>query len=82
MHNTWGPAPAVVEGTNEIAPLTAFPDLDSLGLLHNVTTFNFHPHLPHYEVTGGVDSVRVLARQPIDLERPHPTGQATGNSTA
>ncbi len=29
VHNTWGLRPAVVEGTtNQIAPLTAFHDLD------------------------------------------------------
>src|SRR5207248_1485495 len=38
-----------------------------------VTTFNFHPHLPHYEVTTtDTNSIRLLARQPINLERPHP----------
>ncbi len=52
VHNTCGLRPAVVKGTKEIAPLTAFRDLDKLGLLNNVTTFNFHPHLPHYEVTS------------------------------
>ena len=52
---------------------TPISDLDSLGLLDRVTTFNFHPHLPHYALTEGAgDSVRVLARQPVDLERPHP----------
>ena len=61
VHNTWGLRPAVVEGTKEIAPLTAFRDLDTPGLLDNVTTFNFHPHLPHYELTvPESDSVRVL----------------------
>ena len=35
----------MVKGTKEIAPLTAFRDLDKLGLLNNVTTFNFHPAL-------------------------------------
>ena len=49
--NQWGLRPAVVKGTKEIAPLTAFRDLDKVGLLNNVTTFNFHLHLPHYEVT-------------------------------
>jgi hypothetical protein len=47
--NQYGLRPAVVKGTKEIAPLTAFRDLDKLGLLKNVTTFNFHPHLPHYD---------------------------------
>jgi hypothetical protein len=76
VHNTYGLRPALVKGTNEIAPLTPFHDLDSLGLLRNVPTLNFHPHLPHYELTGGATSVQVLARQPIDLERPHPFTEA------
>ena len=76
VHNTYGLRPALVKGTNEIAPLTPFHDLDSLGLLRNVPTLNFHPHLPHYELTGGADSIQVLARQPIDLERPHPFTEA------
>jgi hypothetical protein len=76
VHNTYGLRPAVVKGTTEIAPLTPFHDLDSLGLLQNVPTLNFHPHLPHYELTRGASSVQVLARQPIDLERPHPFTEA------
>ena len=75
VHNTYGFRPALVKGTKEIAPLTAFHDLDTLGLLQNVPTLNFHPHLPHYELTGRAH-VRVLARQPIDLERPHPYTEA------
>ena len=36
-------------------------------------TLNFHPHLPHYEMTPeDTKSVQPLARQPIDLDRPHP----------
>src|SRR6201987_1256092 len=38
VHNTHGLRPAVVEGTTQIAPLTAFRDLDGLGLLKNVPT--------------------------------------------
>ena len=72
VHNVWGLRPAVVRGTKEIAPLTAFRDLDKRGLLRNVPTLNFHPHLPHYEVTGDAASIHVLARQPVDLDRPHP----------
>ncbi len=33
VHNTWGLRPAVVDGTNQIAPLTAIHDLDATGLL-------------------------------------------------
>ena len=80
VHNIWGLRPAVVEGTNEIAPLTGFPDLDGARLLDNVTTFNFHPHLPHYELTRPAgDDLRVLGRQVVDPHRPHPY-TAAGNT--
>jgi len=80
VHNIWGLRPAVVEGLNEITPLTAFRDLDTLGLLDSVTTFNFHPHLPHYELTAPEsDSLRVLGRQRVDPNRPHPFTEA-GNA--
>ena len=78
--NSWGLRPALVEGTRDIAPLTAFRDLDKLGLLNNVPTLNFHPHLPHYELTNDDGkAVQVLARQPIDPNRPHPF-TAAGNT--
>ena len=41
---------------------------------HNL---NFHPHLPHYEVTtDDTKSIQVLAKQPIDMSRPHPFTEA------
>lgn len=80
VHNTWGLRPAVTEGTTEIAPLTAFRDLDAPHLLDNVTTLNFHPHLPHYELTAPESaSLRVLGRQRVDPNRPHPFTDA-GNT--
>ncbi|NKZ10349.1 hypothetical protein HGA11_05105 [Mycolicibacterium septicum DSM 44393] len=80
VHNVWGLRPAVVEGTTEIAPLTALRDLDSPGLLADVSTFNFHPHLPHYELTAPEsDALRVLGRQLVDPTRPHPFTEA-GNA--
>lgn len=79
VHNIYGLRPALASGTREIAPLTAFRDFDKLGLLDKVPTFNFHLHLPHYEVMGNdTKSVHVLARQPIDPDRPHPF-TAAGN---
>src|SRR6201987_124623 len=69
VENRWGLRPAVVKGTtNQIAPLTIAKDLDTAGWLDGVTTFNFHPHLPHYALTTeDPKSIHVLARQPIDL---------------
>ncbi|MEO8164919.1 MAG: hypothetical protein ABI619_05935 [Betaproteobacteria bacterium] len=78
--NQWGLCPARVKGTTNLEPVTAFRDVDKLGLLNNVSTLNFHRHLPHYEITSkDANSVHVLARQPIDLDRPHPF-TAAGNT--
>ena len=78
--NQFGLRPALVKGTKQIAPLTINRDLDRLGLLNGVTTFNFHPHLPHYALTSeDSQSVHILTRQPIDLDRPHPFIEA-GNT--
>jgi hypothetical protein len=76
VENRFGLRPAVIGGTNQIAPLTAMRDLDTRGWLTEVTTFNFHQHLPHYALTEDSGSVRVLARQPIDLSKPHPFTEA------
>jgi hypothetical protein len=78
VENRWGLRPATVEGTrNKIAPLTTLRDLDTRGFLEGVTTFNFHPHLPHYAITtDDTKSIRLLARQPVDLTRPHPFTEA------
>jgi len=80
VHNTWGLRPAVVGGTDDIAPLNGFRDLDGARLLDDVTTLNFHPHLPHYELTAPEsDDLRVLGRQQVDPNRPHPF-TAAGNT--
>jgi hypothetical protein len=57
---------------NRIAPLTALRDADPTGLLDGVESLNFHMHLPHYALTRDDGTAQVLARQPIDLSRPHP----------
>lgn len=78
--NRWGLRPAVVKGTRDLEPLTAFRDLDKLGLLKDVPSLNFHQHLPHYEITSkDAKSVQLLARQPIDNSNPHPF-VAAGNT--
>jgi hypothetical protein len=65
-------------------PLTAYPDLDGLGLLNGVTNLSFHQHLPHYELTATENpAVRVLGRQRVDPDRPHPftaAGQSEFNA--
>lgn len=80
VRNVWGLRPAVVPGTRDIAPLNGSPDLDAAGLLTDVVTLNFHPHLPHYELTAPEsDGLRVLGRQRVDPDRPHPF-TAAGNT--
>jgi hypothetical protein len=80
VENRFGLRPAVVSGTNELAPLTVMRDLDKPRWLENVTTFNFHQHLPHYALTTeDTNAIRLLARQPIDLSKPHPFTEA-GNT--
>lgn len=75
--NSYGLRPAQVRG--DAAPLIGFEDLDELGLLRGVSSLNFHAHLPHYAVTDPDAPVYVLARQPVDLDRPHPF-TAAGNT--
>lgn len=82
VENRWGLRPAVVStsGSPRIAPLTVHRDLDTRGWLEGVSNFNFHMHLPHYDVTDEAsDLVRVLGKQPIDLSKPHPFTNA-GNT--
>lgn len=80
VHNIWGLRPAVLPGTRDPQPLTIFRDLDEIGLLQDVTSLSFHQHLPHYELTAPEGaSLRVLGRQLVDPERPHPFTDA-GNT--
>lgn len=73
VENRYGLRPAVIAGTGRPVPLSAQRDLDTRGWLAGVTTFNFHMHLPHYALTTeDPAAIRVLARQPIDMARPHP----------
>lgn len=77
IENRYGLRPATVKGSNQIGPLTINHDLDKRGFLTGVTTFTFHMHLPHYEVTDkNAANIHVLATQPIDLSRPHPFTEA------
>jgi hypothetical protein len=71
VENRWG-LRAVVAG--KIAPLTILADLDERGWLTGVHNF---PALPHYALTTeDTRSIHVLARQPIELSRPHPFTEA------
>jgi hypothetical protein len=73
VENRYGLRPATVQGTTKLAPLSITGDLDTRGWLAGVSTFNFHPHLPHYAVTtDDSKAIHVLARQPVDTSKPHP----------
>ena len=77
VENRYGLRPALLPGTRTLAPLSIASDLDTRGWLHGVTTFNFHMHLPHYAVTtDDPKAIHVLAKQPIDVSRPHPFSEA------
>ena len=75
VENQWGLRPAVVR--DRVAPLTIARDFDKRGFLAGVTNFSFHMHLPHYAITSAARGpIHVLAKQPIDLSRPHPFVEA------
>ena len=68
------------KGQNGTVPLSVTRDLDTRGWMTDVATFVFHMHLPHYAVTtDDPRAILVLARQPIDMSKPHPFIEA-GNS--
>ena len=81
VENQFGLRPATVNGTTQLKPLSMISkELDTKGWLSGVTTFNFHLHLPHYAVTtDDTNLIHVLARQPIDMSKPHPFIEA-GNT--
>jgi hypothetical protein len=73
VRNRFGLRPAKTPDGSP-TPLRISAELDRTGLLESVTTFNLHPHLPHFERLGdSMGKLEVLARQPIDPEAPpHP----------
>ncbi len=70
----YGMSPGKSPTGDEPAPLCIFTELDDLHVLEGVTTFNVHPHLPHFPVPNNLrECVRVLAKQPINQNMPpHP----------
>ena len=77
IENRFGLNPArMADGSP--APLYVNRDLDKLGVLQGVTTFNIHPHLPYLFVPPQVATqVEVLAQQQINLGAPrHPFVEA------
>jgi len=76
IKNRFGLRPAKTTDGNP-APLRVSTSADRFGVMSGVTTFNLHPHLPHFEMLGSSPSkLDVLARQAIDpTASPHPFAQ-------
>jgi hypothetical protein len=74
----YGISPGKSPTGNAPAPLRIFTELDELKVLEGVTTFNIHPHLPHFPVPNDLSgSVRILAKQAINEKMPpHPLQEA------
>ena len=81
VENRFGLRPAILPD-GDPAPIECEPDLDRLGLLEGVTTFNSHPHLGHFERCGAAtEKLDVLARQRVDPDAPPHTFTADGRAT-
>jgi hypothetical protein len=77
VENRFALRPAVKPGgKNEVLPFNYAREADAKGWLKGVENLNFHMHMPHYAITRNDGAARVLARQPIDLSRPHPFTQS------
>ena len=81
VENRFGLRPAILPDGGP-APIECEPDLDRLGLLEGVTTFNSHPHVPHFERCGAAtEKLDVLARHRVDPDAPPHPFTADGRAT-
>jgi hypothetical protein len=73
VSNRFGLRPAKLRDGSP-APIQINSKADRFNLLQGVSTFNLHPHLPHFEMLGDSPlKMDVLVEQLIDLEAPpHP----------
>jgi hypothetical protein len=73
VSNNFGLRPAKMRDGSP-APIHINSQADRFNLLQGVSTFNLHPHLPHFEMHGdSPQKLDVLVEQSIDLEAPpHP----------
>ena len=77
VENRFGLNPGRDVNNKEPGSLSIAKDLDDPGWLQGVKTFNLHPHLPHYALTTNDEKhVKILAKQPINMTRPHPFTEA------
>ncbi len=76
VSNNFGLRPAKMRD-GAPAPIHINSRADRFNLLQGVSTFNLHPHLPHFEMLGdSPQKLDVLVEQSIDLEAPpHPFTQ-------
>jgi hypothetical protein len=70
VENQWGLNPAKSPDQSP-APLRVRADLDGIGILRGVQTFNLHPHLPHLYVRR-VPNIAAVTRQAIRAAGPGP----------
>jgi hypothetical protein len=81
VENRFGLRPATLPD-GQPAPMDSERDLDRLGLLAGVTSFNQHPHLPHLERVGpATEKLDILARQRIHPDAPPHPFTANGRAT-
>lgn len=81
VENRFGLHPAS-EPDGSPSPIAVEHDLDRHGLLAGVTSFNLHPHLPHFErLREAVDKLDVIACQKIDPDAPSHRFTRDGRST-
>lgn len=81
VENRFGLRPAS-EQNGLPSPIETNTSLDRNHLLSGVSTFNLHPHLPHFERMGeALTKLDVLVRQKIDLAAPPHPFAADGRTT-
>ncbi|PZU06435.1 MAG: hypothetical protein DI605_19175 [Sphingomonas sp.] len=81
VENRFGLHPAAL-ADGRPAPIEAQHAIDRLSLLAGVSSFNLHPHLPHFERRGdALAGLEVLARQKIDPAAPPHPFTAGGRTT-
>ncbi len=80
VENRFGLRPAAASD-GSAAPIEIEKAQDRLNFLDGVSTFNLHPHLPHFQLLGDASAkLDVLARQSIDLSAPPHAFVRSGNS--